>query len=263
MEYIRQALIAIFKIRKYPNNLHYSPTVWLATNMAIDFQLANLMWTIGRSYAKINTAIKYLIHVEDKALWDGKTATATSTTNSSLNACVFNRKWSPRNDPCELIRRMALLDLKLHSETSLTNLAFGPYLLFRIPMILILICFHTYYYVEVVIGKAKIETAYVAAMDGYTWLLSNIVGLVLPIICCQSASHQAARTRWLVCEGILKARRPVRRELLLFSTQLHHTKHRYTAKNFFSLDYKMMTSALSTIVTYLVILVQFWQRNPN
>ncbi|KAG8237173.1 Gustatory receptor 4b [Ladona fulva] len=74
----------------------------------------------------------------------------------------------------------------------------------------------------------------------------------------ENLKKEVERTEKLVIDAMLKVEDyPVRRELRLFALQLLHTPFRSSACGFFPLELTLFTSMTATVVTYLVILVQF------
>ncbi|KAG8237174.1 Gustatory receptor 4c [Ladona fulva] len=86
-----------------------------------------------------------------------------------------------------------------------------------------------------------------------------VIFIMLSIVSAsENLRKEVERTEKLVIDAMLKVEDyPVRRELRLFALQLLHTPFRSSACGFFPLELTLFTSMTATVVTYLVILVQF------
>ncbi|KAG8237175.1 Gustatory receptor 4d [Ladona fulva] len=90
------------------------------------------------------------------------------------------------------------------------------------------------------------------------WTLSEIFIMLTIVSANENLRKKVERTEKLVIDAMLKVEDyPVRRELRLFALQLLHTPFRSSACGFFPLELTLFTSMTATVVTYLVILVQF------
>ncbi|KAG8237176.1 Gustatory receptor 4e [Ladona fulva] len=90
------------------------------------------------------------------------------------------------------------------------------------------------------------------------WMLSGFIIEAFVISANYQLMKEVERTEKLVIDAMLKVEDyPVRRELRLFALQLLHTPFRSSACGFFPLELTLFTSMTATVVTYLVILVQF------
>ncbi|KAG8237184.1 Gustatory receptor 7a [Ladona fulva] len=90
------------------------------------------------------------------------------------------------------------------------------------------------------------------------WMLSGFFVLAFVASANYQLMKEVERTEKLVIDAMLKVEDyPLRRELRLFALQLLHTPFRSSACGFFPLDLTLFTSMMATVVTYLVILVQF------
>ncbi|KAG8237172.1 Gustatory receptor 4a [Ladona fulva] len=90
------------------------------------------------------------------------------------------------------------------------------------------------------------------------WILSCFFIEAFVISANYQFMKEVERTEKLVIDAMLKVEDyPVRRELRLFALQLLHTPFRSSACGFFPLELTLFTSMTATVVTYLVILVQF------
>ncbi|KAG8230854.1 Gustatory receptor 9 [Ladona fulva] len=90
------------------------------------------------------------------------------------------------------------------------------------------------------------------------WIVCEFSVMIFVVTASECLRKEVDKTEKLVIDAMLKVEDyAVRRELRLFALQLLHTPFRSSACGFFPLNLTLFTSITATVVTYLVILVQF------
>ncbi|KAG8237185.1 Gustatory receptor 7b [Ladona fulva] len=102
------------------------------------------------------------------------------------------------------------------------------------------------------------ETIPLRTICSIYWIVCEVSAMISVVAASECLHKEVERTEKLVIDAMLKVEDyPLRRELRLFALQLLHTPFRSSACGFFPLDLTLFTSMMATVVTYLVILVQF------
>ncbi|XP_023247385.1 uncharacterized protein LOC106645075 [Copidosoma floridanum] len=93
------------------------------------------------------------------------------------------------------------------------------------------------------------------------WLLSTIRDLHASVLeVCQEVDQTGLIVHQLIRNALNGA---LLKELNEFSTYLLHVKIKFSAWGFFDLDGSLVQSIISSVTTYLVILIQFQMSSPN
>lgn len=96
-------------------------------------------------------------------------------------------------------------------------------------------------------------------------LLQKVALLFAVAVPVQRATAEAHCTRMLVVESTLLEDLPheTLQQLTVFAHQLQLNPMQQTARGFFQLDYSLLSSIVTSVVTYLVILVQLhnWENS--
>jgi hypothetical protein len=93
----------------------------------------------------------------------------------------------------------------------------------------------------------------------FWWIVLHSLKLILMTSSCQHASRQSARTALIVQKvSLLKPLHPdTLFELQLFSQQLLHHNLAFSPCGFFTLNHCFLTSCIESLITYIIILLQF------
>jgi hypothetical protein len=93
----------------------------------------------------------------------------------------------------------------------------------------------------------------------FWWIVLHLSKLILIVTSCQYASRQSARTALVVQKvALLKPLHPdTLFELQLFSQQLLHHNLVFSPCGFFTLNHRFLRSCVESLITYVIILLQF------
>lgn len=93
----------------------------------------------------------------------------------------------------------------------------------------------------------------------FWWIVLHLSKLILIVTSCQYASRQSARTALVVQKvALLKPLHPdAVSEIQLFSQQLLHHNLVFSPCGFFTLNHRFLSSCVESLITYVIILLQF------
>lgn len=93
----------------------------------------------------------------------------------------------------------------------------------------------------------------------FWWIVLHLSKLILIVTSCQYASRQSARTALVVQKvALLKPLHPdTLSEIQLFSQQLLHHNLVFSPCGFFTLNHRFLSSCVESLITYVIILLQF------
>jgi hypothetical protein len=93
----------------------------------------------------------------------------------------------------------------------------------------------------------------------FWWIVLHLTKLILIVTSCQHASRQAARTALVVQKAALL--KPLHADTLseiqLFSQQLLHHNLVFSPCGFFTLNHRFLSTCIESLITYVIILLQF------
>ncbi|XP_037926896.1 putative gustatory receptor 28b isoform X4 [Hermetia illucens] len=109
-----------------------------------------------------------------------------------------------------------------------------------------------------------IEMSPFRIFSSLSWMLVQSFAIVMNIHVCSKASKAMANTGPLLHNiQSLSDNRSVFQTAQMFSLQILHRNISFTAAGFFNLDYKLITSIVAAVTTYLVIIIQFHLANQQ
>ncbi|CAH0393555.1 unnamed protein product [Bemisia tabaci] len=199
-------------------------------------------------YVKVLTAVRLKFECVNATLLEQLAANETRWTRH--RQYLWARCWSASVQP--LVTAHALL----RQTCRQLNLAFGPETLAIFAVVFIIVTSNSYYTIYLALRKAAEEDAFFNLYYGcFTVALlatiSYVVGKTSAV--CMQANSTARIIHQLLLSNV---RDKVKNELQLFSLQLIHEKVNFTACGFFPLDLSVLFNTISSVVTYLIILIQ-------
>ncbi|XKL60992.1 hypothetical protein PGB90_008049 [Kerria lacca] len=132
--------------------------------------------------------------------------------------------------------------------------AYGLPLLFSLCCLSIMLLFDIYFEFYGFIGGNNSRLNWAT----YVWCLQYCVRFTLIVQIPQKIYDEGVKTKYLICRlNDRNLDRDTKEELTLFMNHVINSKTDFTACDFFTLNTRLITSAIAAGTTYLVILVQF------
>ncbi|RLZ02158.1 Gustatory receptor 22 [Cephus cinctus] len=219
--------------------LHYYYAVTIS--MVTDFLFVNYLGIIKIRYSHLNHLITQLV--------EEKLSPPVSFSNLSQRQLLW------RDDNSYVfykIKKIRRLHHDLFSLSMKINKNFGICILVNSTISLIIITGQLY-------ANYYSFNGSVIDMDlivyNLLWTLYYTFRLVFVSYACHRTQNEANMASLILC-GISLPSKAMQDEVLLFSLQLMQENLIFTACDFFNIDLTMLSSVVSTITTYLVILIQ-------
>ncbi|KAG8237178.1 Gustatory receptor 4g [Ladona fulva] len=153
--------------------------------------------------------------------------------------------------------RLRELQLKSHHTFKRAMSVYGLANMILCGETLISLAFFLFFVIDLSVFRYK-QTFSLRFFASIYWIFCEVSAMTFVVTASECLRKEVERTEKLVIDAMLKVEDyPVRRELRLFALQLLHTPFRSSACGFFPLELTLFTSMTATVVTYLVILVQF------
>ncbi|XP_043525370.1 putative gustatory receptor 28a [Frieseomelitta varia] len=135
--------------------------------------------------------------------------------------------------------------------------------LVALPFTFYVLLYNVYYLFEL-IAVQNVAANFLILINSLLWIICILYPLGLLTFKITKATNEIQKTGNLV-HTLLKYTidRQIKEELEQFSLQLLHRKIKFTANGYFTLDNMFFKSILSTVITYMVILLQFQVGKSN
>ncbi|KAK9308324.1 hypothetical protein QLX08_001750 [Tetragonisca angustula] len=136
-------------------------------------------------------------------------------------------------------------------------------ILFALPFTFYVLLYNVYYLFEPITVQ-NVAANILILINSVLWIICTLYPLGLLTFKITKATNEIQKTGNLV-HTLLKYTidRQIKEELEQFSLQLLHRKINFTANGYFTLDNMLFKSILSTVITYMVILLQFQMGKSN
>ncbi|KAG8230853.1 Gustatory receptor 10 [Ladona fulva] len=206
---------------------------WTSIHLELEMQFYNHLYLLSRCARSINTKLATLNLV----------VTSDSRSQRGGEICVLRQ-----------LSRLKIHQIDLYSTYRSTKSVYGLPNLLLVLNNLLNFSFNIYSIYDYGTVNIKDRSDPILTLSFWLWSFSDFFIMLSIIAANENLRKEVDKTEKLVIDAMLKVEDyPLR----LFALQLLHTPFRSSACGFFPLDLTLFTSMTATVVTYLVILVQF------
>lgn len=207
----------------------------------------------------------YLLQLSQWNLKEPKDAKVTKHKQANLSTPQLKYNYVlkdgvGRQSLCSRIHMLRDVHFRLNHIATTINSVYQVPVLFEVMAVLTIIAlkFHLGLVTIFFENITSSPTALFLSLN-FWWIVLHLSKLILVMTSCQYASRQSARTALVVQKvALLKPLHPnTLFELQLFSQQLLHHNLDFSPCGFFTLNHCFLSSCVESLVTYVIILLQF------
>ncbi|XP_071637364.1 uncharacterized protein [Temnothorax longispinosus] len=173
---------------------------------------------------------------------------------------ISRRVYHKQRNPFRLIEIIALKKqyLAINDAVQMLKMVFSLQLLVAIVMVFKQITFFLYFHVVQWQGEISIRLDKQIGIEYFvSYITYYLLRITLIVWACETGKNQAVEIGTTIHEVLnITNNEKIKYELRLFSLQILHCDNTFSAKGL-TVDAKLLTAMVSSIATYLLILIQF------
>ncbi|XP_072941141.1 putative gustatory receptor 28b [Epargyreus clarus] len=255
-------------------------SIWMAlANLTISIPLEKVFQIVHSDELALITTAQYCIFLHELKcrykIVNRVLDTVETPETPVFNLLVATRKKKAERAPCTLqfqdkqasekIKICGKIYGMLHNASETANSKFGLSIALTMFMCLILVVLYLFYFMEATAsGLFHDFQKYANFLTHVFWQIGFAVGIIyLSVYFCENTVREAKITSFITHKIINSEMDPlVRREAVHLSLQVIHQLPSFTAHGLCRIDYVLLLEGSRTVVTFLVILLQF-VADPN
>lgn len=241
-------------------------------------QFVNFVHFIKNSFKTINLEIvkafgfcdemeldDYLLQSSQWYLMKSKNAKLTKYRHANLSMphlkySDFRKESLRRQSMCSRIHVLRDVHFRLNHIATMINSVYQVPILFEVMAVLTIIALKFHLGLVTIFFENVTSSPMTLFLSlNFWWIVLHLSKLILIVVSCQYATRHSARTALVVQKvALMKPLDPnTLFELQLFSQQLLHHNLAFSPCGFFTLNHCFLSSCLESLVTYIIILLQF------
>lgn len=208
---------------------------------------------------------EYLLHMSEGYSAESKNAdiikaTLTSRSRTNLKCSDYLKDGIRRLSVCSRIHVLRDVHFRLNHIATTINSAYQVPIMFEVLAVMTTIALKFLLGLFTIFFENITNSPMTLFLSlNFWWIVLHLSKLILIVTSCQYASRQSARTALVVQKvALLKPlHSDTLSEIQLFSQQLLHHNLVFSPCGFFTLNHRFLCSCVESLITYVIILLQF------